>query len=105
MLYELLADRPLSTFVMFSSIAGVWGSSGQGGYSAANAFLDAFAEHRRALGSPTTAIAWGMWAGGGMATGEATAALERIGLKPMSPELAMEALNGVEPARCNVDGG
>ena len=91
-LAELVGDRALSAFVMFSSGAGVWGGSGQGVYAAANAFLDAFAENRRALGWPALAIAWGAWAGDGMVSDAAGAMLERIGVKRLAPEIAIEAL-------------
>ncbi|WP_338894329.1 SDR family NAD(P)-dependent oxidoreductase [Streptomyces sp. TG1A-60] len=88
-----LAGDGLEAFVLFSSGAAVWGGSGQAAYAAANARLDALAQHRRARGQRATSVAWGGWAGGGMATGEATAILGRRGLRLMDPQLAVTALD------------
>ncbi|MEU8466252.1 type I polyketide synthase, partial [Streptomyces sp. NPDC029003] len=85
------ADRPLDAFVLFSSISGVWGSGGQAGYAAANAHLDALAQHRRTRGLTATAVSWGPWAEGGMAAGDEDR-LRRQGLPVMAPGLAVAAL-------------
>jgi acyl transferase domain-containing protein len=89
---ELLGDTPLDAFVLFSSVSGIWGSGSQGAYAAANAALDALAYRRRARGATATAISWGPWADGGMATPAAQDALRRRGLPAMAPRLAVTAL-------------
>ncbi|MEU9508924.1 type I polyketide synthase [Micromonospora sp. NPDC048170] len=83
----------LSAFVLFSSGAGVWGGGHQGGYAAANAFLDAFAEDRRRRGRAATAVAWGAWDGGGMVDAEGAAdQMFRSGVRAMRPDLAVSVL-------------
>ncbi|WP_158263025.1 type I polyketide synthase [Amycolatopsis sp. CA-128772] len=90
---ELLADTDLDAFVLFASIAGVWGSGQQGCYGAANAYLDALAEARRARGLAATAVAWGPWAEGGMAAdNDAEDYLRRRGLRALDPGPAVSAL-------------
>ncbi len=89
---ELTAGLDLDAFVLFSSGAATWGSALLGGYAAANAFLDAVAEARRARGLAATSVGWGLWGGGGMGAGAAGDQLARYGLRPMDPEVAIEAL-------------
>jgi acyl transferase domain-containing protein/SAM-dependent methyltransferase/acyl carrier protein len=64
LLHEITRAMPLDHFVMFASVAGLWGSRGMAHYAAGNQFLDALAHQRRARGLPALAIDWGGWSGG-----------------------------------------
>ena len=92
---ELTRDRSLEAFVCFSSIAGIWGSGKQAAYAAANAFLDAWVQAAAASGRPATSIAWGPWAGGGMADPKSLVKLAGWGVRAMPPEMAIAALEQV----------
>ncbi|MFD9734939.1 type I polyketide synthase [Umezawaea sp. NPDC059074] len=100
-LADALADTDLDAFVLFSSIAGVWGSGDHGAYAAANAYLDAFARRRRARGQVATSIAWGVWDSPGFTDdlvlpgGLDLARLRGQGLPFLDPDVAVGAL-----ARC-----
>ncbi|MGW5394635.1 SDR family NAD(P)-dependent oxidoreductase, partial [Streptomyces koyangensis] len=92
-LHELTRDHGVTLFVLFSSIVGVLGNAGQANYAAANAYLDAVAEQRRAEGLPVTSVAWGPWADAGMATADVLAdRMSHDGLAPMDPDTAVAAL-------------
>ncbi|MCP3771139.1 SDR family NAD(P)-dependent oxidoreductase [Streptomyces sp. MAR25Y5] len=91
-LHRLTAHLDLSAFVLFSSLAGVFGSAGEGNYAPGNAFLDAFAQYRRAQGLTATSVAWGSWEGAGMAEGGFGDVLERHGILRMEPTHALAGL-------------
>jgi acyl transferase domain-containing protein/D-arabinose 1-dehydrogenase-like Zn-dependent alcohol dehydrogenase/acyl carrier protein len=65
-------DMSLELFILFSSVAGVFGNSGQADYAAANAFMDAYAGYRNALKAMkqrkgiTLTVNWSLWKDGGM---------------------------------------
>jgi acyl transferase domain-containing protein/NADPH:quinone reductase-like Zn-dependent oxidoreductase/acyl carrier protein len=107
-LHELTKHMDLSFFVLFSSGAATLGNPGQGNYSAANAFLDGFAQQRQAQGLAGLALGWGLWSqeeGTGMGGGLddiARKRLARLGIVPLSSEEGLQlfdaALQINEPA-------
>jgi NAD(P)-dependent dehydrogenase (short-subunit alcohol dehydrogenase family)/acyl carrier protein len=57
-----LEDEGLDFMVLFSSLNAIIGGLGEADYCAANAYLDAFAHHRRSRRSwPAVSINWGPW--------------------------------------------
>ncbi|RZD57464.1 short-chain dehydrogenase, partial [Streptomyces albidoflavus] len=89
-LHEATRDLGLEAFVVFSSVAGTFGSAGQGAYAAGNVFLDALVEYRRALGFPGVSLVWGPWAQDAGMTRELSETdrrrIARSGLPPVAAE-------------------
>ena len=93
-LHELTKHLDLAAFVLYSSVAGLLGTAGQASYAAANTFLDALAEHRRASGLPAHSLAWGLWEEASALSGHLTEAdrrrLARTGLRPLATSDALD---------------
>jgi acetoacetyl-CoA synthetase len=92
-LHSLTREHPLDFFVLFSSTAALLGHAGQANHSAANAFLDSLASHRRAQGLAGLSINWGSWSKIGAASSERILeGLTRQGIRPIEPEQGAEAM-------------
>lgn len=91
-LHQATMTSALDFFVMFSSIASVWGSGGLAHYAAANHFLDGLAAYRRQQKRTAMSVQWGPWQGAGMAAGDAKDQAEKRGLKPLEPAQAQAFL-------------
>jgi polyketide synthase PksN len=94
---ELTQHLALDHFLLFSSIVGPLGNSGQADYAAANAYLDTFAAWRNtqvAAGKRqghTLSINWPLWKEGGM---QLAPAMEAVLLQQMGMQL-LETADGI----------
>ncbi|SES41701.1 type I polyketide synthase [Lentzea albida] len=99
-LHELTRD--LSAFILFSSFAGVTGSSGQANYAAANVYLDSLAHQRRSEGLPAVSLAWPLWERATTMTGEILGStVERRksgGVPPISTEQGLALFDAATAA-------
>ncbi|MBZ0276126.1 MAG: SDR family NAD(P)-dependent oxidoreductase, partial [Anaerolineae bacterium] len=92
LLHTLTQHLSLDFFVMYSSVAALFGSRGQSNHAAANAFMDALAYQRRASGLPGLSINWGAWGEIGAAVErgvQGRAAAQGIGIIPPDDGLAI----------------
>jgi acyl transferase domain-containing protein/NADPH:quinone reductase-like Zn-dependent oxidoreductase/acyl carrier protein len=93
-LHELTRDDPLEHFVLFSSLASVFGNGGQGNYASANAVLDGLAAYRRGRGLPALCVNWGYLGEVGWLArhGEIGQRLALQGVLPFTPQQALRLL-------------
>ena len=82
LLQALLADSELDFFAVFSSVSSILGLEGQIDYTAANAFLDAFAQRICRTGGRGISVNWSAWQEVGMAV-----ALAERGTRPGGGDL------------------
>ncbi|WNG36079.1 SDR family NAD(P)-dependent oxidoreductase [Archangium violaceum] len=93
-LHRLTLDCPLDFFLLFSSLASMLGAPGQGNYTAAGAFQDAFVFYRRSLGLPAMTINWSPWSDVGQAVVHANRGerLAQGGLQSINPAQGVRVL-------------
>ena len=92
-LHQLTQNQPLKFFVLFSSMASLFGSPGQGNHALVNGFLDGLAHYRRTMGLPGLSIHWGTVDGAGEeAERGANVSLHEQGMGLISPTQVLESL-------------
>jgi polyketide synthase PksN len=89
-------QEPLDCFVLFSSIAGLFGNAGQTDYAYANAYLDAFAHRREELrragqrSGRTLSLNWPLWRDGGLRGKLGSGRAEVLGLVPLERDAGLQ---------------
>ncbi|MCD5329209.1 beta-ketoacyl synthase N-terminal-like domain-containing protein [Chromobacterium piscinae] len=95
-LNEVFKVCQLDWFVMFSSCASVWGAATGGHYSAANYFLDAYADYGEIYNFPAISISWGgMWKDSGIIPENKVSYFGSIGIKETSPKVGLQQLESI----------
>ena len=106
LLHQATQHIPLDFFVLFSSVAAVFGSPGQGNHAAANAFMDMLAHYRRSQGLPALSINWGAWSEVGIAAQKSvdtrSAAQGMLSIEPNDGLFLLERMLQAGPAQLAV---
>jgi acyl carrier protein len=93
-LHSLTRGKQLDFFVLFSSVASIFGNAGQSNHAAANTFLDMLAHYRHQHGLPALSINWGVWSGVGIAAEmKVGQRAEQKGMSTISPEKGLQILD------------
>jgi myxalamid-type polyketide synthase MxaC len=102
-LHMLTKDMPLDHFILFSSVASIFGAAGQSNYVAANAFLDSLAHYRRGRGLAAVSINWGPWAETGLAARSTARGMRGVkNIQPLQGRRVFERLMGSQSAQVAV---
>jgi NADPH:quinone reductase-like Zn-dependent oxidoreductase len=91
LLTQQLANLPVVSNVLFSSMAALLGSAGQSNYAASNAALDAAARQMQAAGLCAASVQFSAWSGAGMAAATA-GKVEAMGIGALRPQAGLAAL-------------
>ena len=107
LLQKLVDPADLKFFIVFSSVAGRYGNSGQSDYANANELMNRLCvalQARWGAGVAVSALCWGPWGrtkyGAGMVTPETEAKFEKRGVFLVSAELGRRLFRD-ELARCD----
>lgn len=90
----LTRGEKLDFFILFSSMTSLLGGPGQSDYTAANAFLDAYAPYLRKKGIPVQTVNWPGWSEVGMAVDYQVADAVTL-FRSLETEVAIQALNEI----------
>ena len=91
---RLTKDDKLDFFIMFSSIEALIGNMGQGDYTSANCYLDAFSGYRRKNGKRSLTINWPAWKETGMAADYGATGARGL-FKPIATDRAIRCFEDV----------
>ena len=97
-LHSQTENLPLDFFILFSSVASLLGSPGQGNYATANSFLDALAHYRKLQGLAALSINWSPWSQTGMAASLGSLGEQRwasMGVKVIAPQQGLQILRKI----------
>ena len=98
-LHAVTLGKPLDFFVLYSSVAGLIGSSAQANHASANAFMDALAHERQARGWPALSINWGVWSEvGSAAERQAGDRVKLQGVGTIAPAHGLKVLGALLPS-------
>lgn len=98
-LHCLTQTDELDYFVLYSSVASLFGSAGQTNHAAANSFLDSLAAYRCGKGLSGLSINWCGWDEIGSAASRGSSASIRSGMASIKPEQGFAVLEHVLTAQ------